>query len=185
MPEVGYGPYRESVGVTIDTNAVGPFLESKTGAVRKALAAKMDFTSIRIQKIIVDDKLQGQLLNHKTGQLAGSVRPVETVVTSGEIDGGVVAGGTGAPYARPLEYGSRAHLIKAVNAKALMFEAAGGGGHEPWGGTFSKGDSLMVFVKSVQHPGNRAYAFMRGTLDEEAQNIQQGFQETADEAAKA
>lgn len=168
-PSVQYGPFRENVGVTIDTAAVGPFLESKTDAIRKALAAKMDFTTARIQKIIVDDKLQGQLLNHRKGKLSNSVRPTETAVTADEIDGGVVAGGTGAPYARALEYGARAHLIKAVNAKALHFSVGG----------------VEIFRKSVMHPGNRAYAFMRGTLDEEASNIQAGFQEAANEAAKS
>lgn len=185
MPDVSYGPYRENVGVTIDTAAVGPMLESKTDAIRKALAAKMDFTTARMQQIIVNDKLQGQLLNHKTGKLGDSVRPTETVVTADEIDGGVVAGGGVAPYARPLEYGARAHLIRAINAKALAFESSGGSGYEPWGGAFSKGDSTMIFVKSVMHPGNRAYAFMRGTLDEEAANIQIGFQEAATEAASS
>jgi hypothetical protein len=41
-----------------------------------------------------------------------------------------------------------------------------------------------VFFKRVMHPGNRAYAFMRGTLGEESANIQAGFQETAAEAAR-
>ena len=169
MPDVRYGPFRENVGVTIDTAAVGPFLESKTNAIMKALEAKMDFTSARVQQIIVNDKLQGQLLNHRSGKLSNSVRPTSTVVTVDEIDGGVVAGGSGAPYARPLEYGSRAHLIRAINAKALHFSI---GGEE-------------FYRKSVMHPGNRAYAFMRSTLDEEAQNIQAGFQEAASEAAKS
>lgn len=169
MATVRPGPYREAVGVTIDTSAVGPYLESKTSAVKDALAAKMDFTTLRLQKIIVDDKLQGQLLNHRTGNLGGSVRPTETTVTETEIDGGVVAGGTGAPYARPLEYGARAHLIQAVNAKALHFSING----------------KEVFAKSVRHPGNRAYAFMRGTLDEEASNITAGFQDAVTEAARS
>jgi hypothetical protein len=171
------GPFRESVGVTVDTSAVGPFLESKTGAIRKALAAKMDFTTLRLQQIIVNDKLEGQVLNHKTGNLGKSVRPTETVVTTSEIDGGVVAGDTGAGYARALEYGSRAHLIIAVNAKALAFGVQGG---EVVSGLY---ETETIFRKKVMHPGNRAYAFMRGTLDEESQNIQAGFQEAVAEGA--
>lgn len=173
------GPFREAVGVTVDTSAVGPYLESKTGAVKNALVAKMDYTTLRLQKIIVNDKLQGQLLNHRTGNLGNSVRPTETTVTESEIDGGVVAGGTGAPYARPLEYGSRAHLIRAINAKALAFSVDGG---EVVSGLT---DRETIFRKSVQHPGNRAYAFMRGTLDEEATSITAGFQETVTEAARS
>ena len=169
MPDISYGPFRENVGVTIDTSAVGPMLESKTSAIMKALTAKMDFTTARVQQVIVNDKLQGQLLNHREGNLSNSVRPTETVVTATEIDGGVVAGGTAAPYAAALEYGARAHLIRAINAKALHFSI---GGQE-------------MFRKQVMHPGNRAYAFMRSTLDEQAQEIQAGFQEAASEAAKA
>ena len=162
------GPLRESIGVTVDTSSVGPFLESKTGAIRAALARKMDFTEARLQGIIVGDKLSGQLLNRGTGSLSNSVRPTKTIVTNSEITGGVVAGGTGAPHARPLEYGSNAHPIEAVNAKALHFVMNG----------------KEVFFKRVMHPGNRAYAFMRGTLGEESANIQAGFQETAAEAAR-
>jgi len=169
MTDFFVGPLREQVGVTIDTSAVGPFLESKTSAIQQALAAKMDFTSARIQQIIVNDKLQGQLLQHRTGKLGDSVRTTETVVTSSEIDGGVVAGGGPVDYARALEYGAKAHIIQAMNAKALHFMI----------------DGKEIFRKSVMHPGNRAYAFMRGTLDEEAQNIQAGFQEAATEAAQS
>jgi hypothetical protein len=185
MPDVPLGPYRESVAVTIDTNAVGPMLESKTDAIMQALATKMDFTTARLQQVIVDDKLQGQLLNHRLGHLSNSVRPTETVATADEISGGVVAGGTGAPYARALEYGSRAHLIRAVNAKALQFEVSGASDYSPWGGLFSKSDSGMIYVKQVMHPGTRAYAFMRGTLDEQAQEIQAGFQQAAAEGANS
>ncbi len=163
------GPYREQVGVTIDTSAVGPMLESKTMAIRWALREKMSYTTAHLQQIIVDEKLDGQLLNRRTSSLANSVRQTPTTETTEEIDGGVVAGGTGAPYARPLEYGSQAHEIVAVNAKALHFVI----------------DGKDIFRRRVMHPGNRAYAFMRGTLDEQAEEIRTGFQVAAEEAAKA
>lgn len=169
MADRSFGPYRESVSVTIDTNAVGPFLESKTGAIRKALADRMDYTTAMLQMKIVNDKLNGQMLNRRTSHLANSVRPTDTVVTADEIAGGVEAGGRGAPYARPLEYGSGAHVIEAVNAKALRFVV----------------DGKVIFRRRVMHPGTRAYAFMRGTLDENSGLIQEGFQESASEAAQS
>lgn len=162
MAEVRPGPWRESVGVTIDTNMVGPFLESKMGGIRAALSQKMDYWDARLQQIIVNDKLQGQLLKHRTGKLGDSVRAQETIVTPEEISGGVTAGGGPVDYARPLEYGAKAHLIEAVNAKALHFFI----------------DGKEFFRKSVMHPGVRAYAFMRGTLDEQSVQIQSDFQES-------
>lgn len=161
MADIRPGPFREDVGVTVDTSAVGPFLESRTSQIRAALVARMDYWSLRLQQIIVDEKLQGQLLNHVTGKLGDSVRPRETAVTPAEITGGVTAGGGPVPYARPLEYGSQAHSIVPVRAKALHFFVEG----------------KEIFTQHVNHPGNRAYAFMRGTLDENAARIQQDFQE--------
>jgi hypothetical protein len=166
MADVRPGPFRESVGVTIDTNAVGPFLESKTGAIRAALAEKMGLTS-RNLAVAVSAKVAGQVLQVHTGRLSGSIRTLPTETSPNEITGGAAAGGAQVVYARPLEYGSRAHIIQAINAKALHFQI---GGKE-------------IFAKQVMHPGTRAYAFMRGTLDEQATSIIEGFQETAAEAA--
>lgn len=169
MADVRPGPFRESVGVTIDTNAVGPFLESKTGAIRAALAEKMGLTS-RNLAVAVSAKVTGQVLQVRTGRLSGSIRTLPTETSPNEITGGAAAGGGPVVYARSLEYGSREHripLIQAINAKVLHFQI---GGKE-------------IFARSVMHPGTRAYAFMRGTLDEQATSIIEGFQETAAEAA--
>ena len=166
MADVRPGPFRESVGVTIDTNAVGPFLESKTGAIRAALAEKMGLTS-RNLAVAVSAKVTGQVLQVRTGRLSGSIRTLPTETSPNEITGGAAAGGGPVVYARSLEYGSRAHIIQAINAKVLHFQI---GGKE-------------IFARSVMHPGTRAYAFMRGTLDEQAAGIIEGFQETAAEAA--
>lgn len=163
------GPLREQIGVTIDTNRVGPFLESKITSVRAALTARMDYWSARLQQIIVNDKLQGQLLKHRTGKLGDSVRGEPTQVTASSIEGGVVAGGGPVDYARPLEYGSSAHEIVPVTAKALHFFI----------------DGKEVFAKRVMHPGTRAYAFMRGTLDENAQDFIASMQDAANEGTKA
>ena len=166
MADVRPGPYRESVGVTIDTNAVGPFLESKTSAIRAALAEKMTYTSAALTQGILG-KVTGQLLQVRSGRLSTSVRALPTETAPDEITGGATAGGGVVTYARPLEYGSRAHLIMAINAKTLHFQIDGKG----------------IFRRSVMHPGTRAYAFMRGTLDEQAASIQEGFQQAAIEGA--
>jgi hypothetical protein len=162
------GPFRESVDVTIDTSAVGPYLESKTNAIREALIARMTAVDTMLQSKIVG-KLSGELLQQRTGKLSSSVRIVETTASATEIAGGVTAGGGPVNYAAALEYGAKAHIIQAINVKALAFM---------WQGR-------QVFFKSVNHPGNEAYAYMRGTLDENSENIQAEFQDAADEAARS
>jgi len=162
------GPLRENVGVTIDTNRVGPFLESKIDSVRAALVARMDWWSARLQQIVVNDKLQGQVLKHRTGKLGDSVRALPTEVSGDFIHGGAVAGGGPVDYARPLEYGSQAHDIVPVNARALRFVI----------------DGKVIFAQRVHHPGTRAFAYMRGTLDENASAYVSDMQEAANEGAK-
>jgi len=186
------GPLRENVGVTVDTSAVGPFLESKTDAVRQALASKMTevtaMLEMKIQPKLLGDpetRIKGELpLAKRTRNLFGSLRPVETAMSEAEITGGVQAGGGEADYAKYLEYGTRAHIIAAVNAKALRFFATS----ENMAGEsrmMTELGGLLTFAKVVHHPGNPAFAFMRGTLDENAEEIRTGFQETASEAARS
>ena len=57
----------------------------------------------------------------------------------------IAAGGKDAPYARPVEGGSRAHPIKARRAPYLVFQVAG-----QW-----------VKTKEVDHPGTLPAYFMR------------------------
>lgn len=186
MSDVSYGPYREGLEITIDVTGVNAFLQEKTSAIRLALAARMTAVSTILQSKVVGDKLSGQLLNRRTGKLSDSVRIVETKTSDTEISGGYTAGGGPVNYAASLEYGSVAHIITAVNKKALAFGVSAQNNYSPWGGAFSaKSDTLMVIVKSVHHPGTRAYAFMRGTLAENADTIKAEFQDAANEAAKS
>jgi hypothetical protein len=183
MPDVRYGPYQDSVDVEIDVSAVGPALESKTDAIMEALTAKMGSVSLALQSAIVQ-KLSGELLQRRTGQLSNSIRTIPTTVGSDSITGGVLGGGGVAPYARALEDGSVAHVIEAKSAKALAFEVSATSNFAPYGGLFAKnGGSLMVIVKKVNHPGTKAYAFMKGTLDENRQNIIGEFQDSVKEGA--
>jgi hypothetical protein len=164
-----YGPFRESIGIDIDTSAVGPYFAYKGYEIRAALAEKMMAVSTMLQSKIVGDKLSGQLLNRRTGKLSDSVRVVEVSQSTDTIEGGVTAGGGVVDYARSLEYGSQAHDIVPRTKQALAFMI----------------DGKMIFAKRVHHPGTRAYAFMRGTLDEYAATIQAEFQSAAKEAAEA
>jgi len=181
MADVRPGPYRESVGVTIDTNAVGPFLESKTSAIRAALAQKMTETVAMLQMKILG-KLEGEVLHHRTGKLVTSVREgaIATVVSADEITGGVAGGGGPAWYGRLHEYGGTFEVpegrrvalgTKASRAK-LMLQAKRGG---------------YDFITHVQSkPYSITFperSFMRSTLTENEEEIRAGFQNAAKEAA--
>lgn len=157
-----------SVEVTIDTSAVGPYLQDKSGAIRAALVEKMTAVSTMLQSKIVGEKLSGQLLNRRTGKLSDSVRIEGVTVTDTEIDGGVTAGGGPVTYAAALEYGSKPHIIVPVKARALAFMI----------------DGKQIFAMRVNHPGTKEYAFMRGTLAENEDVITAEFQDAAREAAE-
>lgn len=175
-----------TVQTTIDTSAVGPYLEERTSAIRDAIAQRMGAVTTMLMAKIKNDKLSGQLLNQRSSKLYNSVRVDDVQVTDAEIGGGVLAGGGPVNYARALEYGSKPHLIVAKNKKALAFQGSAQNAYAPWGGSFSaKSDTLDIIVKSVKHPGTREYAFMRGTLTEYSDTIKAEFQDAASEAAKA
>lgn len=55
-------------------------------------------------------------------------------------------GGTGVGYSRPIEEGSKPHRITAKRGKLLRFVSKSG---------------ALVFRRSVMHPGNKPYWFLR------------------------
>ena len=97
----------------------------------------------------------------RTGKLTASIRAGEVKGTFGtgfKVD--MLAGGRGGAgtvtYASHVEFGTKAHPIKARKKKALAFffgasKILGGGGAE-------------TVVRSVKHPGTRAYKFMQNAL---------------------
>ena len=60
-------------------------------------------------------------------------------------------------YALFVEFGSRPHIIRPKNAKALHWKASGTG---PKGGKLQND----VFAKIVQHPGTQPNPFIRNTF---------------------
>ena len=182
MTDIRPGPFREQVGVTIDTSAVGPFLEAKTGAIRAALARKMDKTTLMLIEKIVGDKLEGQVLKHRTGKLGSSVRQGQqmAIVTADSIEGGVTGAGGPAWYGRLHEYGGtfeavrgrRVALGSKMDRRKLRRQS------------IRSGEDFVTHVQSkpytIHFPER---SFMRSTLTENAETIIAEFQETAREAA--
>jgi hypothetical protein len=183
MADVRPGPFREQIGVTIDTSAVGPFLESKTGAILKALAEKMDYTTLMLIEKIDNEKLEGQVLKHRTGKLQRSVRQGQelAVVTADSVTGGVTGGGGPAWYGRLHEYEGtyeayrgRRVALGSRSARRMLIRKAG-----------KYGEDFVTHVQSkpytIHFPER---SFMRSTLTEEDDNIRGGFQDAATEAAR-
>lgn len=79
----------------------------------------------------------------RTGNLGRSINEGLVKAEGPRTVGGSVS--ATASYAAPVHEGSRPHLIRPRNAKALRFEIGG----------------RTVFAKLVRHPGTRARPFLR------------------------
>ena len=109
------------------------------------------------QKVVLDQARQA--VHNVSGDLAQSLR-IKTSARGGKVSATVVAGNAKAYYARMVEFGTAAHLIKPKKGKALTF-----GGRE---------------YASLRHPGAKKKPFMRPALDAAA-----GEGSAAFEAVKA
>lgn len=107
-------------------------------------------TGILAEKLrtLVGSKLDGAVLKQRTGDLHNSIQ--QQVQTGGNEITGLVYSAGNIKYAAGLEYGTTAHVIEARTAKCLAFMVGG----------------EMIFAKRVNHPGNKAYNYMRGSLAE-------------------
>ncbi len=120
-------------------------------AVLASLARRIDVIDLHLQQHIVTQKLQGQVLHHRTGKLASSVRIVPVHNIGSRLSGGVEAGGGPAWYGRLHEFGGAgAYTIVPVQRKALHFMVGG----------------ADVFARRVRHPAAAERSFMRSSFEE-------------------
>jgi hypothetical protein len=154
---------------SIDTSGVDAQLKEKTTEVITALGNRMTAVDLMLQSKIVDGKLSGNPIKHRTGKLAGSIRVIPTETTGDAITGGVLGGGGAAPYAEGLEDGNPPHVIVPSTKQALMFQI----------------DGKTIFAKRVNHPGNPPFLFMKGTLAENEAIIRAEFQSVPGEVLGA
>ena len=88
----------------------------------------IDGKSIKMQAKVVSEKLQGQVLQHRSGKLANSIRVIPSQLEGGVISGGVEGAGGPAWYGVVQERGgTRAYDIRPVNKQALAFIPSGSG----------------------------------------------------------
>lgn len=149
--------------ITLSSNLNG----ASVPIIIEALRTKLDALDFALQSRIVSDKLSGQVLQHRSGKLAASIRAIPTVREGTELVGSVEGGGGPAFYAKFHEYGTtRQYEIVPTNKKALAFMVGG----------------KQVFVKRVMHPPIQERSFMRTTLNEMQTEIVNGLQQAANQA---
>lgn len=139
-------------------------LESMPPAVNQALYVKVLALALKLEAYIKTRKLDGQVLNRKSGALSRSIQNrVERSLQS--VMGFVFSAGD-VKYAAIHEYGGKTspHIIRAKNAKMLAFMGKGG---------------TKVFAKQVNHPGSKMpmRSYMRTGLSDMTAEISTGMKE--------
>lgn len=123
-------------------------------SVHVAISQKIDWLRFRLEKIIKTVKLDGGVLNRKTGRLARSIQSRK--VTEGNYVVGEIFSAGDVPYARIHELGGKTtpHLIVPKKVSVLKF--------------FWEKSGKTEYFKSVNHPGSDMpeRSYMRSTLRE-------------------
>jgi hypothetical protein len=92
------------------------------------------------------------LVPRRTGNLGRTIRLGKVTETSVEV---VAGGKLNVGYARPVELGSRPHIIRPRKARVLAW-----GGSRTLGGRLRSGQKPTHFAMSVRHPGTRAHPYL-------------------------
>jgi hypothetical protein len=139
-------------------------LATKPGLLVKVVTAKVQRFVLLLQQKIKREKLQGQVLQHRTGKLDRSIIALPVEVDGAVVTGEVQGAGPPAQYGQIQEAGgSRSYTIVPVNKKALMFIGTGG---------------AKAFAKKVEHPALKQRSFMSSSLDGMQAQIVSELQET-------
>lgn len=133
-----------------DSQAMQDALTGRADSLRRALESR------------IQQKLSGEILNARSGALAGSI------LSAIESDGSAISVTTssdGVPYAAIQEFGGKtaAHDVVTVKAKALSFGAGGG----------------QVLARRVHHPGSTilARSYLRSSLAETRVQVESDFKQ--------
>jgi hypothetical protein len=164
MPTLPDGGHVADVDVREIVQALGRLEQFADRRVRQAL-------QIASTEVAAEAK-RNHDYRDRTGRLTSSIRPDEVEGTFGTgFRAKLLAGGLrGVTYAAHVEYGTRAHVIRPRRRKALRFVSGGN----------------TVFAQRVNHPGTRAYRFMRNALEAKLplaeRLVEQAMELAADEA---
>jgi len=155
----------------IGVNSLNDRLARMPDALAAALLAKSQALKDALVGNVRDGKLSGEVLAEKTGLLKNSIDG--TAVDTGQgVSASVFVSGD-VPYAAIQEYGgdTKAHVIEALNGKALAFG---------WQGK-------QAFFTHVNHPGSAIpeRSYLRSALEEMQGDIESDFMEALGEALSA
>lgn len=140
-------------------------------AVHQSLKLKITMLTLKLEKRVKADKLNGQVLNRISGRLARSIAS-KVVDTPESIVGSVFSSGD-VKYAAIHEFGGQTapHLIVPKNANVLAFMGKSGN---------------QVFARKVNHPGSKMpkRSFLRSALTDMSVEIQRGMKEAVIKGAQ-
>lgn len=156
------------ISLEVDDRVIQARLSSMPDKLRAAFLKKT-YTLAEKLKSKVQQNLTNRILNIRTGKLVRSIFQ-QVTNNANEVSGRVYS--SGLPYAAIQEFGgqTKAHIIEAVNGKALAFTM---GGKE-------------VFFKRVNHPGShiKASRYMGQAFDAMKPEITAGYKQAAAEGTK-
>jgi hypothetical protein len=148
----------------IDVDGLKQSFETRGDAVFARLRAEMNAQVTNLLSYVKDEKLSGQMLHQRTGNLKNS--GFSTVETSGDEIAGEVGFGNTALYAVFQEQGAS---IPAVEGKLMVFEVGG----------------KKIFTMRRAAFTLPARPFLSTSLDENREAITLAFQEAVDEEMSA
>lgn len=126
-------------------------LRERLAGLPQALGETLNTWAKATAAYCINVKLSGSPINRRTGRLSRSVHGLTE--SNGEKVSGVVAAGADVPYAKPLEYGAKAHVVVATRAQALRIPLQ---------------DGTAIFRKSAHIPALPGFHFMSSSLRERA-----------------
>jgi hypothetical protein len=140
-------------------------LDAMPGAVREALITEITDLILGLQSYIVTEKLHGQVLNQRTGNLAGSIKASDTIVDGDSVRGEAFSSGD-VKYAAFWEFGF--HGDEQISAYQRLYKSIDDG----------KGEKTIAEAKShTRHVSQDARSFMRTGLADQSEQIIQGLRD--------
>jgi phage gpG-like protein len=140
-------------------------------AVHQSLKLKITMLTLKLEKHVKTNKLNGQVLNRISGRLARSIAS-KVVDTPEAIVGSVFSSGD-VKYAAIHEFGGQTapHLIVPKKAQMLAFMGKSGN---------------QVFARQVNHPGSKMpeRSFLRSALNDMSGEIQRGMKQAVIQGAQ-
>lgn len=150
-----------TVSITGDKTLIAKY-DRMPESIALALQRKVTALTLKLERKIKAEKLNGQVLNRVTGRLARSITHEVDVEPNG-VYGRVFSTGD-VKYAAIHEFGGQTtpHVIYPKKAQALSFMGSGGN---------------RVFAKKVNHPGSKMpeRSFMRSALRDMSTEISTGL----------